>query len=64
MVTIKGSYVGNRRDAAEAIEFYRRGVISIPFKVSPKSSPLHFQVLTSSTDCRLVSVGRCVRDYG
>jgi propanol-preferring alcohol dehydrogenase len=33
MVTIKGSYVGNRRDSAEAIEFFRRGVIKAPFQV-------------------------------
>jgi len=33
MVTIKGSYVGNRRDSAEAIEFYRRGLIKAPFQV-------------------------------
>ncbi|KAF2473983.1 alcohol dehydrogenase-like protein [Lindgomyces ingoldianus] len=33
MITIKGSYVGNRKDSAEAIEFYRRGVIKSPFKV-------------------------------
>jgi len=33
MINIKGSYVGNRRDSAEAIEFFRRGVISAPFKV-------------------------------
>ncbi|EMC98009.1 hypothetical protein BAUCODRAFT_410661 [Baudoinia panamericana UAMH 10762] len=33
MVTIKGSYVGNRKDSAEAIEFYRRGVIKAPYKV-------------------------------
>jgi len=33
MVTIKGSYVGNRSDSAEAIEFFRRGVIKAPFKV-------------------------------
>jgi len=33
MVTIKGSYVGNRKDSAEAIEFFRRGVIKAPFKV-------------------------------
>jgi propanol-preferring alcohol dehydrogenase len=33
MINIKGSYVGNRRDSAEAIEFYRRGVISAPFKI-------------------------------
>jgi alcohol dehydrogenase, propanol-preferring len=34
MVSIKGSYVGNRRDSAEAIEFFRRGGISIPIKAS------------------------------
>jgi propanol-preferring alcohol dehydrogenase len=33
MITIKGSYVGNRKDSAEAIEFYRRGLIKAPFKV-------------------------------
>lgn len=32
MITIKGSYVGNRADTAEAIEFYRRGLINAPFK--------------------------------
>ena len=29
MITIKGSYVGNRADSAEAIEFFRRGVSPI-----------------------------------
>lgn len=33
MVCIRCSYVGNRRDSAEAIEFYRRGNIHAPFKV-------------------------------
>lgn len=33
MVTIKGSYVGNRKDSSEAIEFFRRGVIKAPFKI-------------------------------
>jgi propanol-preferring alcohol dehydrogenase len=33
MITIKGSYVGNRRDTAEALEFFRRGVINAPFKL-------------------------------
>lgn len=33
MINIKGSYVGNRQDTAEAIEFYRRGLIKIPYKV-------------------------------
>jgi len=32
MISIKGSYVGNRRDTAEAIEFFRRGLIKVPFK--------------------------------
>ncbi|MCJ1259114.1 alcohol dehydrogenase [Lignoscripta atroalba] len=31
-ITIKGSYVGNRKDTAEAIDFYRRGMINAPFK--------------------------------
>jgi propanol-preferring alcohol dehydrogenase len=33
MITIRGSYVGNRKDSAEAIEFFRRGLIHAPFKV-------------------------------
>ncbi|KAI1778001.1 alcohol dehydrogenase [Hypoxylon cercidicola] len=33
MITIKGSYVGNRQDTAEAIDFFRRGLINIPYKV-------------------------------
>ena len=32
MITFKGSYVGNRRDTAEAIDFFRRGLINAPFK--------------------------------
>jgi len=32
MITIKGSYVGNRRDSAEAIDFFARGLIKCPFK--------------------------------
>lgn len=30
--TIKGSYVGNRKDTSEAIDFYQRGLIKVPFK--------------------------------
>jgi len=33
MKTIKGSYVGNRKDTSEAIDFFRRGLIKAPFKV-------------------------------
>ena len=30
--TIKGSYVGNRKDTSEALDFFRRGLINAPFK--------------------------------
>lgn len=33
MITIKGSYVGNRADTAEALDFFKRGLIKAPFKV-------------------------------
>ncbi|OCL07030.1 hypothetical protein AOQ84DRAFT_223262, partial [Glonium stellatum] len=33
MISIKGSYVGNRKDSAEALDFFRRGLIKAPFKV-------------------------------
>lgn len=32
MINIKGSYVGNRLDSAEAIEFFRQGLVRVPFK--------------------------------
>lgn len=32
MITIKGSYVGNRQDTAEALEFYARGLVKVPTK--------------------------------
>lgn len=35
MIAIKGSYVGNRQDAAEAVDFYARGLIKAPFKTVP-----------------------------
>jgi len=33
MITIRGSYVGNRKDSAEALDFFQRGLIKAPFKV-------------------------------
>ncbi|KAF3918251.1 Zeta-crystallin [Orbilia brochopaga] len=33
MITIKGSYVGNRQDTAEALDFYSKGLIKAPFQV-------------------------------
>lgn len=32
MLTIKGSYVGNRQDTQEALDFYRRGLVKVPCK--------------------------------
>ncbi|OLN92280.1 Alcohol dehydrogenase 1-like protein 1 [Colletotrichum chlorophyti] len=32
MINIKGSYVGNRKDTAEALDFFQRGLINAPFK--------------------------------
>ena len=37
MLTIKGSYVGNRLDTKEAIDFFARGLISEPYKVAKLS---------------------------
>ena len=33
MINIKGSYVGNRSDTVEALEFFGQGTISTKFKV-------------------------------
>ncbi|KAI9738425.1 MAG: alcohol dehydrogenase [Cirrosporium novae-zelandiae] len=33
MINIKGSYVGNRRDTAEALDFFERGLIKAPFEI-------------------------------
>ncbi|OQE15675.1 hypothetical protein PENSTE_c027G05609 [Penicillium steckii] len=35
MINIKGSYVGNRQDGAEAVDFFARGLIKAPFKTAP-----------------------------
>lgn len=37
MLSIKGSYVGNRLDTQEAIDFFARGLIAAPFKVAKLS---------------------------
>ncbi|PGH15782.1 alcohol dehydrogenase 1 [Helicocarpus griseus UAMH5409] len=37
MITIRGSYVGNRLDGKEAVDFFRRGLINVPIKVVPLS---------------------------
>ncbi|KAL2262393.1 hypothetical protein VTK26DRAFT_1481 [Humicola hyalothermophila] len=32
MLTIRGSYVGNRQDTQEALDFFQRGLIQVPYK--------------------------------
>lgn len=46
MISIKGSYVGNRQDGVEAIEFFDRGLIKAPFKKAPlKDLPRIFELM-------------------
>ncbi|KAJ5562538.1 hypothetical protein N7535_003013 [Penicillium sp. DV-2018c] len=46
MVNIKGSYVGNRQDGVEAVDFFARGLINAPFKTVPlKELPDVFKLM-------------------
>ncbi|PKY05416.1 GroES-like protein [Aspergillus campestris IBT 28561] len=46
MINIKGSYVGNRQDSVEAIDFFARGLIHAPFKTVPlKELPQVFELM-------------------
>ena len=46
MINIKGSYVGNRQDGEEAIDFFARGLIHAPFKTVPlKELPRVFDLM-------------------
>ncbi|PKX96816.1 zinc-dependent alcohol dehydrogenase [Aspergillus novofumigatus IBT 16806] len=46
MINIKGSYVGNRQDGVEAIDFFARGLINAPFKKAPlKDLPRIFELM-------------------
>lgn len=46
MINIKGSYVGNRQDGVEAIDFFARGLIKAPFKTVPlKELPDVFKLM-------------------
>lgn len=48
MITIKGSYVGNRQDSVEALDFFARGLIKAPFKLAPlKDLPKIFELMGS-----------------
>lgn len=58
MISIRGSYVGNRKDTAEAIDFFRRGLIKAPFKVVGLSELQHVYDLMRKGEV----VGRYVLD--
>ena len=46
MVRIQCSYVGNRQDSAEALDFFKRGLIHAPFKtVDLKELPKIFEMM-------------------
>lgn len=50
MISIKGSYVGNRQDGVEALDFFARGLIKAPFKLAPlKDLPKIFDLMGSSS---------------
>lgn len=55
MINIKGSYVGNRQDGVEAVDFFARGLIKAPFKtVSLEKLPEVFELMGKSTLNKLV----------
>lgn len=46
MIDIRGSYVGNRQDANEAVDFFARGLIKAPFKkASLEDLPKVFELM-------------------
>lgn len=49
MITIKGSYVGNRLDTQEALDFFKRGLINAPFKMA-KLSELTKVLMSNSVE--------------
>ena len=49
MIHIKGSYVGTRLDSEEAVDFFARGAIKVPFKKAPlKDLPRIFDLMGMS----------------
>lgn len=58
MINIKGSYVGNRQDGVEAIDFFARGLIKAPFKLAPlKDLPKIFELMGMSLSTKsMISV--------
>lgn len=56
MISIKGSYVGNRQDSVEALDFFARGLIKAPFKLAPlKDLPKIFALMGLSLSALFIS---------
>lgn len=52
MINIKGSYVGNRQDGVEAVDFFARGLIKAPFKTAPlEDLPRIFELMGMCDTC-------------
>lgn len=48
MINLKGSYVGNRQDADEALDFLARDLVHVPFKkASLKELPKIFDLMST-----------------
>lgn len=46
MIRIQASYVGNRQDGVEALDFFARGLIKVPFKtVELKDLPKVYELM-------------------
>jgi alcohol dehydrogenase, propanol-preferring len=41
MICVRGSYVGNRQDTAEALDFFRQGLVKAPVQVVPMKDLKH-----------------------
>ena len=60
MITIKGSYVGNRRDSKEAVDFFARGLIQVPFKTVPLAElPKVFELMGECSSSS-IELRKCV----
>ncbi|RHZ71702.1 alcohol dehydrogenase [Aspergillus turcosus] len=67
IINIKGSYVGNRQDAVEAIDFFARGLINAPLRDLPHIFELLAQSISHYIQdpslTTLIEQGRIVGRY-
>lgn len=56
MINIKGSYVGNRQDSEEAVDFFARGLIKAPFKTAKLKDLPEIYKLMGLSPCDITAV--------